>query len=150
METQTVEVRFYPYYTKVLAFSGVILIGIGLYFIFLRPPLLPEDARYMDTTLAEIQATVPGLTRWLQKVFWVMGGYIFTVGLLTIYIAFSSFQTRTRVAFPIIAIAGLSSIGWMTVVNFIINSDFKWLLLMSALVWAAALILYKLEGERKK
>ena len=137
--------RLYPYYPKVLALGGVILVGIGLYFIFLRPPLLAEDARYMDTTLAEIQAAAPGLTRWLQKVFWVMGGYIFTVGLLTIYIAFSSFQERTRVAFPIIAVAGLSSIGWMTIVNFIINSDFKWLLLMSALVWAAALILYRIE-----
>ena len=141
--------RFRPFYPKVLALGGIILMGIGLYFIFLRPPLLAEDARYMDTTIAEIQAAVPGLTRWLQKVFWVMGGYIFTVGLLTIYIAFSSFQERTRVAFLIIAIAGLSSIGWMTIVNFIINSDFKWLLLMSALVWAAALILYKLEGEKK-
>lgn len=141
--------RLYPFYPKVLALGGVILVGIGLYFIFLRPPLLPEDARYMDTTLEKIQAAAPGLTRWLQKVIWVMGGYIFTVGLMTIYIAFSSFQTRTRFAFPIIAIAGLSSIGWMTSVNFIINSDFKWLLLMSALVWAAALILYKLEGEKK-
>ncbi len=138
-----------PFYPKVLALDGVVLVGIGLYFIFLRPPLLAGDARYRDTTLAKIQAAAPGLTRWLQKVFWVMGGYIFTVGLLTIYIAFLSFQTRTRVAFPIIAVAGLSSIGWMTIVNFIINSDFKWLLLMSALPWAAALILYKLEGEKK-
>ena len=123
--------------------------GMGLYFIFLRPPLLPEDARYIGTTLADIQAVAPGLVGWLQKVFWVLGGYIFTAGWLTIYIAFSSFQERTRVAFPIIAIAGLSSIGWMTSVNFIINSDFKWLLLMSALPWAAALILYKLEGEKE-
>ena len=119
--------------------------GIGLYFIFLRPPLLPEDARYMDTTLAEIQAAAPGLVRWLQKVFWVMGGYIFTAGLLTIYIAFSSFRARTRGAFSVIAFAGLSSIGWMTVVNFMIVSDFKWLLLVFALVWAVALILYRTE-----
>ena len=119
--------------------------GIGLYFIFLRPPLLPEDARYMNTTLVEIQAAAPGLVRWLQKVFWVMGGYIFTSGLLTIYIAFSSFQARARGAFPVIAFAGLSSIGWMTVVNFIIGSDFKWILLMSVLPWAAALILYRME-----
>ncbi len=123
--------------------------GIGLYFIFLRPPLLPEDARYMDTTFADIQSAVPGLFQWLQKVFWVMGGYIFTVGLLTVYIAFSSFQTRTRGAFPAIAIAGLSSIGWMTIVNFIINSDFKWLLLTSAIPWVAALILYRIEGEKR-
>ena len=142
--------RLVPYYPKVLALGGIILVGIGLYFIFLRPPLLPEDARYMNTTLAEIQAAVPGLAGWLQKVFWVMGGYIFTVGLLTVYFAFSSFQARTRAAFPVIAFAGLSSIGWMTIVNFIINSDFKWLLLVSAIPWAAALILYRIEGEKNE
>ncbi len=145
MEAQAIEVKLYPYYPKVLALGGVILMGIGLYFIFLRPPLLPEDARYMETTLAEIQATMPGLLRWLQKVFWVMGGYIFTAGLLTIYIAFSSFQARTRGAFPVIAFAWLSSIGIMNVVNFIIESDFKWLLLVFALPWIAALILYRIE-----
>ncbi|MEP6902295.1 MAG: hypothetical protein ABJA66_11125 [Actinomycetota bacterium] len=123
--------------------------GIGLYFIFLRPPLLPEDVRYMDTTLAEIQRAAPGLARWLQKVFWVMGGYIFTAGLLTTYVAFASFQTRTRGAFQVIVLAGLSSIGWMTVINFIINSAFKWLLLVFVLVWAAALILYRIEGEKE-
>lgn len=137
--------KLYPYHPKVLALGGVILIGIGLYFIFLRPPLLSEDARYMNTTLAEIQAAAPGLVRWLQKVFWVMGGYIFTTGLLTIYIAFSSFRARTRGAFPVIALTGLSSIGWMTVVNFIIGSDFKWLLFLCALPWVAALILYRIE-----
>ncbi len=139
------KLRIYPLHPKVLALGGVILMGIGLYFIFLRPPLLPEDARYMDTSLVEIQATAPGLSRWLQKVFWVMGGYIFTAGLLTIYIAFSTFQSRTWGAFPVVALAGLSSIGWMSVVNFIIESDFKWILLMSALPWAVALILYRIE-----
>lgn len=138
-----------PYYSKLLALGGIILIGIGLYFIFLRPPLLPEDARYIGSTLSDIQTATPGLFRWLQKVFWVLGGYIFTLGLLTVYIAFSSFKTRRRGAFPVIAVAGLSSIGWMTIVNFIINSDFKWLLLLSALPWAAALILYRMEGEKK-
>ena len=137
--------KLYPYYPKVLALGGVILMGIGFYFIFLRPPLLPEDARYMDTTVAEIQTAVPGLFRWLQKVFWVMGGYVFTSGLLMFYIAFSSFQARTRGAFPMIAFAGLSSIGWMTVVNFIIDSDFKWMLLAFVIVWATALILYRIE-----
>lgn len=145
MEAQAIEVKLHRYYPKVLALGGVILMGIGLYFIFLRPPLLAEDARYMETTLAEIQAVAPGLVRWLQKVFWVMGGYIFTVGVLTIYIAFSSFRARMRGAFPVIALAGLSSIGWMTIVNFIINSDFKWLLLVSTLPWAAASILYRIE-----
>ena len=46
-----------PYSATFLMIGGIILIGLGLYFIFLRPPLLPEDPRYMGTTLAEIQVT---------------------------------------------------------------------------------------------
>jgi hypothetical protein len=135
----------YLLYPKALAASGVVLMGMGFYFVFLRPPLLPEDARYTGATVAEIQATAPGLLRWLQKVFWVMGGYIFTVGLLTLYIAFLSFQRRTRGVFPVIAFAWLSSIGWMVAVNFIIHSDFKWLLAACALPGAAALVFYRTE-----
>ena len=52
--------RLYPFYPKVLALGGVVLMGIGLYLILLRPPLLPEDARYMGTTLAGIQMAAPG------------------------------------------------------------------------------------------
>ena len=40
----------------VLALSGAILMVLGLYFVFLRPPLLPEDARFMGTSPAAIQA----------------------------------------------------------------------------------------------
>ncbi len=81
---------------------------------------------------------------WLKKVFWVMGCYIFTTGLLTIFIAFTSFRTRTRGVYGIVAFSGISSIGAMTVVNFMIGSDFKWILLIFILPWVIALILYRL------
>jgi len=123
-----------------LVFNGVILMGLGLYFIFIRPPLLPEDPRFMGTTLAEIQATAPGLLIWLRRVFWVMGGYIFTTGLLTAYIAFTAFPQLTRGAHFVVAVAGLTSIGWMAIVNFMIDSDFKWLLLAFNLPWIVALV----------
>ena len=110
----------------------------------MRPPLLPEDLRYMKTTLPVMHDSVPGLSAWLQKVFWVMGGYIFTTGLLIIFISFTSFRNRLPGAFSIVALAGISSIGSMTVVNFMIGSDFKWLLLTFTLPWAIALILYRL------
>lgn len=55
--------------STLLVFHGIILMGLGLYFVFIRPPLLPEDPRFMGTTLAEIQATVPGLLIWLRRVF---------------------------------------------------------------------------------
>ena len=73
-----------------------------------------------------------------------MGGYIFTTGLLITFIALTSFRKRLNGAFSIVAITGISSIGSMTVVNFMIGSDFKWVLLTFTLPWIIALILYRL------
>ena len=43
-------------------------LGLGLCFIFLRPPLLPEDPRFMGTTVEQIRMAVPGLESWLNEV----------------------------------------------------------------------------------
>lgn len=106
-----------PYSSTVLALCGVALIGIGSYFIFLRPVLLPEDARYIGASLPQLQATAPNFSQWLGRVFWVMGGYILTTGILTVYVARASFRKRTRGVSVLVALTGLTSIGWMTVVN---------------------------------
>lgn len=133
------------YSAYMLAFGGIILMGLGFYFVFLRPPLLPEDPRYMGTTITELQAAAPGLLTWLRRVFWVMGGYMFTAGVLTVYFAFGAFRSRAKGAWLVAALTGMTSIGWMAVVNFIIDSDFKWLLLAFVLPWVAALALYARE-----
>ena len=125
-----------------LALGGAILMLLGLYFVFVRPPLLPEDPRAMGTTLAQVEAAVPSLAGWLRRVFWVMGGFMFTTGLLTFYVAVTSFRARVRGVVGVMAIAGLASIGLMAVVNFMIASDFKWLILSFVLPWALALGLY--------
>ena len=133
-----------PYSATALSLADLLLAGMGLYFIFIRPPLLPEDLRYMGSPLQNVNDNIPGLSNWLQKVFWVMGGYVFTIGLLTIFIALTSFRKRLRGAFSIVVLAGISSIGTMTLVNYMIDSDFKWLLLIFTLPWIIALILYGL------
>lgn len=135
----------HPYYPKALALGGISLLGLGGYFLLLRPPLLPEDARYLGTSLPALQAAVPGLGHWLQKVFWVMGGYMVATGVLTLHVAVSSFRFRRPGAFPAAALAGLSSIGWMAAVNFLLYSDFKWVLAGLTLPWVAALLLYQIE-----
>ncbi len=141
--------RLRPYSATALALGGTILAILGLYFLFLRPPLLPEDLRSMGTSLAQVQATMPGLPIWLRRVFWVMGGYMFATGLLTLYVAITSFRTRVRGVAGIVGLAGLTSIGWMAVVNFIIGSDFKWLILILVFPWILALVLYHVErGSR--
>ena len=138
-----------PYASSILlALNGLILMGLGLYFIFLRPALLPEDPRFMGTTLAEIQTSLPGLLAWLRRVFWVMGGFMFATGLLLLYVAQTTFRAHSTSARLIVALAALSSIGWMAIVNFMIASDFKWLLLTFNLPWISALVLSL--GERRK
>ena len=135
-------IKLKPYSSSLLTLAGFLLAGIGVYFVFLRPPLLPEDSKYIGLSLSAIQNNIPGLSDWLQKVFWVMGGYIFTTGLLTMYVAKTTFRTRTKGVFIIVSIAGLTSIGSMTMVNFMLQSDFKWVLLAFTIPWFLALILY--------
>ena len=137
-------IKLKPYSASSLTLGGFLLAGMGMYFIFLRPPLLPEDLQYMNTTLSVVQNNIFNLSTWLQKVFWVMGGYIFTTGLLSMYVAQTSFRTRTRGAFIIVAIAGITSIGSMTIVNFILQSDFRFVLLVFTIPFLLALILYSL------
>ena len=123
-----------------LALGGFILIGLGLYFIFLRPPLLPEDLRYIGASLTQVQNTLPELQIWLSRVFGVLGGYMIATGLLTIYISATSFRTGKPGAIAVICVSGLASIGWMVITNFVIGSDFRWLLLAFTLPWIAALL----------
>ena len=125
----------------VLALGGVILMGMGLYFGFLRPPLLPEDLRFMGASLTQIQTSLPGLELWLVHVFRVLGGYMFATGLLTVYVAATGFRTRRLGVVAVVSVSGLTSIGWMALTNFVINSDFKWLLLAFTLPWVVALML---------
>ena len=131
-----------------LALGGVILMGMGLYFGFLRPPLLPEDLSYMGASLTQIQNAIPGLQPWLARVFDVLGGYMFATGLLTGYVAVTGFRTGGLGALAVVSVSGLASIGLMVTTNFLIDSEFKWLLLVFALPWVVALALSWV-GERR-
>ena len=128
-----------------LAAAGSTLVVMGLYFLLVRPPLLPEDVRYMAVPAAQIDAVKPALESWLSHVFQVMGGYIFATGVLTITLAATAFRAHHWAAAAGALIGGTASIGWMAYVNFVINSDFKWVLLGMALLWACSLIAFLFE-----
>ena len=141
--------RSWPLSSVLLALAGITLMGAGLYFLFLRPPLLPEDVRYMGLSAAELGPIRPRLEAWLTQVFRVMGGYVLATGVLTVTVAATAFRTHNWSAGAGVLIAGAASIGWMAVVNFIIDSDFKWTLLAMALLWAASLALFWFEQQRQ-
>ena len=141
--------RGWPLSAVLLALCGAALVAMGLYFIFIRPPLLPEDLRYIGISSAQIEAASPGLAGWLTHVFRVMGGYIVATGILTATIAGTAFRVGQRGAGVGATLAGLASIGWMVVVNFMIDSEYKWLLLAIAALWAASLVLFWLEQRSR-
>ncbi len=138
-----------PRSVLVVTFGGVVLVGIGLYFVLLRPPLLAEDARFMGASREAVERAIPGLAAWLGWVFKVMGGFIVASGLLTAYVANTALRARASSGPLVIVLSGLASIGWMAVVNLAIDSDFKWPLVAVALLWPIGLGLYWLEGRQK-
>ena len=143
------ESNSWPPSSIVLAAAGVALVGVGLYFILLRPPLLPEDVRYMSLPAAQLDSIRPGLEAWLTHVFRVMGGYVLATGVLTITLAATSFRAHQTGAAVGALIGGSASIGLMAAVNFMINSDFKWILLGMALLWVCSLVLFWFENRSR-
>ena len=125
-----------------LAGCGLWLVALGLYFIFLRPPLLPEDTRFMGSSLAEVRSALPGLEGWLARVFTVMGGFIAGTGVLTVFVARAAMQSGLKSASWAIALTGVLTVALMSAVNFDLHSDFRWLLLVPALVWLAGFVLH--------
>jgi hypothetical protein len=89
----------------------------------------------------------PRLVLWLTHVFRVMGGYVLATGVLTVTLATTAFRAHQRGAAIGALIGGAASIGWMAAVNFMIDSDFKWVLLGMALLWACSLVLFWFERK---
>lgn len=134
--------RRLPLSAKVFLVCGLWLVALGLYFTLLRPALLPEDSRYIGSSLEAIRAVVPGLERWLGHVFKVMGGFMVATGALTVLAACRWLAKRERGTFAALAVAGAASVGLMSAINFLLHSDFRWLLLLPALLWLLGLACY--------
>ncbi|MBT9459374.1 MAG: hypothetical protein IV097_22345 [Burkholderiaceae bacterium] len=128
--------------TWMLIACGLWLTALGLYFVFVRPPLLPEDLHFMNTSLAHIRANVPGLESWLQRVFTVLGGFMAGAGVLTLFVSRTAMPLRLHATSWALGLAGVLTVVLMSAVNFSLNSDFRWVLLVPALLWLAGFVLY--------
>ncbi len=127
---------------KVFAACGLWMVLLGLYFVLFRPSLLPEDPRFMGTSIETLRAAAPGLERWLGHVFNVMGGFMVATGAMTLLVAWRLLANHAPGTAWALAVAGAAGIGLMSLTNFLLHSDFRWLLLVPALLWVAALAFY--------
>lgn len=135
----------WPISSVLLILFGAGLLVMGAYFLVLRPPLLPEDFRYLGASQSQLEAAAPRLASWLTQVFRVLGGYVSATGILTIALAATSYRSHHCGAGIAAALAGLMSIGLMAGVNFAIDSDFKWELLALAILWASSMLTFLAE-----
>ena len=71
-----------------------------------------------------------------------MGGFIAAAGALTIFVAATSVPARTRGTAWVLALVGVTTVGLMSGINFALDSDFKWVLFVPALLWLAGLVSY--------
>ena len=131
---------------KVFIACGAWLIALGLYFLFLRPALLPEDPKYIGSSLEAIRIAIPGLERWLGHVFNVMGGFMIAAGAVTMLLAWRFLSRREPGTFAILLVAGAASVALMSATNFLLHSNFRWLLLLPALLWLVGLLCYLREN----
>ena len=131
---------------KLFAVCGLWMVLLGVYFVLLRPALLPEDPRFMGTSIEALRAAAPGLEDWLGHVFNVMGGFMVAAGTMTILAASRFLAGRARGTLPALAIAGATGVALMSATNFLLHSDFRWLLLVPVLLWLAGLACYLREG----
>ncbi len=134
---------------KLLAACGLWMVLLGVYFVLLRPALLPEDPRFMSTSTDALRAAAPGMERWLGHVFNVMGGFMIAAGTLTMLVAWRFLASRTPGTLLALTVAGMSGVALMSATNFMLDSDFRWLLLAPALLWLAAIACYVSEGIGK-
>lgn len=132
---------------SLLVVCGIYQIGLGVYFMALRPTMLPEDERYTGLTLDALKRIAPAMPSWLDRVFIVLGGHALATGLL-VTLAAIIMWTRAVEPWAIVAFAaaGVSSVALMSGVNFVIHSDFRGLLLIPALMWIAAVLLLAVEA----
>ena len=139
MKPQSILVRFA---SGIFFACGIWLVGLGGYFMFVRPPLLPEDLRYLGASATQVGMLLPHLASWLRNVFIVMGGFMAGCGVLIIFVSVRAVPQCVQGTGTALGFAGLFSVAIMSGTNFALDSDFKWALLVPAVAWLLGLVSY--------
>lgn len=122
---QTPQVRKDALSGTITCVLGVLTLGVGVYFLFVRPVLLPEDIRH---TGIDPNTLPPAFVAWLGIVFSTWGGFIAGFGITIL--GFGAYMLSGRAVWLYLgtAIGVLVAFGRFLLSNIIINSDSLWLI----------------------
>ena len=113
---------------------GVLTLGTGGYFWFLRPAMLPEDVRLTGMAPHLLQ---PAMVEWLRIVFRTLGGFVAAFGILMVSVAGYMLTLRPAVLNWGVVVAVLVAFGRFLTSNIVLQSDYLWFI---AALFAIALI----------
>jgi hypothetical protein len=99
----------------------------------------------MDLTEEHMAVVTPHFNALLTHVFRVMGDCKLATGVLATALAATAFRRNQWIAGHGALVGGAVCDCLMAVVNFVIDSDFKWVLLGMAMLWAASLVCFFFE-----
>jgi hypothetical protein len=117
---------------------AIATIGTGFYFMVLRPPLLPEDARFTELAGSDVS---PRLLRWLSIVFRTWGGFLAGFGACLIGQAGYFHSSRDAWLRVCTAIGVLFAFGSFLASNIELRSDFLWFIAMLFVIAVASAVL---------
>ncbi|KRA50423.1 hypothetical protein [Pseudoxanthomonas sp. Root630] len=134
------------------ALSGILLLVLGLltmgtavFFLVLRPALLPEDIRHTGIDPGTLP---PAFLEWLGTVFRTWGGFIAGFGVLLLGIGGFLLSGRARCLYWATAIGAVVAFGRFLFSNILLDSDFLWFIsALFALAAAAAISLLLRRGR---
>ena len=78
-----------------------------------------------------------------------MGGFMAGAGVLAAFVAAVALPLRSTGSAWALAISGVLTVVLMSATNFALQSDFRWLLLLPALLWFAGLAMYVANGASR-
>ncbi len=116
---------------------GVLTLGTAIYFLAMRPPMLPEDARF---TGVAVDGLSPGMADWLSIVFHTWGGFMAGFGILILGVAGYLLTLRPGYLRWGAAVAVAVAFGRFLASNIILGSDFlPFIVALAAVAVVAAL-----------
>ncbi|WP_454259005.1 hypothetical protein [Pseudoxanthomonas mexicana] len=134
------------------ALSGILLLVLGLltmgtavFFLVLRPALLPEDIRHTGIDPGTLP---PAFLELLGTVFRTWGGFIAGFGVLLLGIGGFLLSGRARCLYWATAIGAVVAFGRFLFSNILLDSDFLWFIsALFALAAATAISLLLRRGR---
>lgn len=120
---------------------AIVTAAVGIYFMALRPALLPEDLRFAHLETGDVPAP---LLPWIRIVFRTWGGFVVGLGVLLLGQGIAVYTNRSGWSRGGTAVGVVFAFGSFLVSNIQLGSDFIWFIgLLFAFALAVACIVLR-------